>query len=136
MFAKQTPIEREPEFSLKQTRHLAVGVLIAYAISAIVFLGYAMLITYTTVSERSLPMVITITTVLSVLVAGFDASRGATKRGWAWGMAAGGLYVLILAIIMAVMLPTFRLGLHTAIVTLLGLGGGGLGGILGINMKR
>jgi len=110
MFANQQPIEREPEFFLKQARHLAIGVLIAYAISAIVFLGYAMLITYTNVSEQSLPTVITITTVLSVLVAGFDASRGAAKRGWAWGMAAGGLYVLILAIIMAVMLPTFRVG--------------------------
>ncbi|MCL1877884.1 MAG: TIGR04086 family membrane protein [Defluviitaleaceae bacterium] len=119
-----------------QIKHLTLGVLIAYAITAIVFLGYAILITYTNVSERSLPMVIAITTVLSVMVAGFDAARAAETRGWLWGMIAGLVYVLILAGIMLVFLPGFPIDSRTVIVCALGIAGGGLGGVFGINLKR
>jgi putative membrane protein (TIGR04086 family) len=124
------------EFKGKQLKHLAIGVLVAYAITAIALLGYAMLITYTTMSERSLPMVVAITTVLAVLVAGFDAARGAETRGWLWGMVAGFVYVFIMAIIGAVALPVFSFSWHTVVTCILGIAGGGLGGILGINMKR
>ncbi|MDR0271851.1 MAG: TIGR04086 family membrane protein [Clostridiales bacterium] len=119
-----------------QIKHLTIGVCMAYAITAIVFLGYAMLITYTNVSERSLPTVVAVSTVLSVMIAGFDAARGAETRGWAWGMIAGLVYVLIMAAIMIVVLPTFSVDMRTAMVCVLGVAGGGLGGILGINMKK
>ncbi|MCL2604594.1 MAG: TIGR04086 family membrane protein [Defluviitaleaceae bacterium] len=117
-------------------KHLIIGVLIGFAITAIVFLGYAMLITYTQMSERSLPMVVAITTLLSVLVAGFDAARGAHVKGWLWGMGAGFLYIAVLAIIMMVMLPDFGVDGRTVLVTVLAIVGGGLGGILGINVSK
>jgi putative membrane protein (TIGR04086 family) len=108
----------------------------AYAITCIVFLSYAMLITYTNMSERNLPFVVAVTTLLSVMVAGFDAARGAETRGWLWGMLAGLIYVLIMAMIMVIMLPTFAVDMRTILVCVLGIAGGGLGGILGINLKR
>ncbi|MCL2204182.1 MAG: TIGR04086 family membrane protein [Defluviitaleaceae bacterium] len=117
-------------------KHLIIGVLMGFAITAIVFLGYAMLITYTQMSERSLHMVVAVTTLLSVLVAGFDAARAAPYKGWLWGMGAGFLYIAILAIIMMVMLPGFGVDGRTLLVLVLAILGGGLGGILGINVKR
>ena len=123
-------------FSTTQIKHLSIGVLMAYAITGIVFLGFAMLITYTTMSERSLPAIVAVTTILSVMVAGFDAARGAENRGWLWGMAAGFVYILIMAIIMAAFLPVFSIDMKTILISVLGIAGGGLGGILGINMKR
>ena len=123
-------------FTKTQIKHLSIGVLMAYAITGIVFLGFAMLITYTNMSERSLPAVVAITTVLSVMVAGFDAARGAESRGWLWGMAAGFVYILIMAVIMAVLLPVFSVDARTVLISVLGIAGGGLGGIFGINMKR
>jgi len=122
-------------FDKNSFKHLGIGVLMAFAITCIVFLAYAMLITYTDMSERNLPIVVAVTTLLSVMVAGFDAARGATNRGWAWGMGAGFIYVLILAIVMVIMLPTFAVDGRTITVIILGLAGGGLGGILGINLK-
>ncbi|MCL1863856.1 MAG: TIGR04086 family membrane protein [Defluviitaleaceae bacterium] len=119
-----------------QVKHLSIGILMAYAITAIVFLGYAVLITYTNVSERSLPMVVAITTVLSVMVAGFDAARAAENRGWAWGMLAGFIYVIFMAIFMAVLIPEFSAGMRLVTTFALGIAGGGLGGIFGINMKK
>jgi len=124
------------ELGKTQFKHMAVGLLVAYAITSIALLGYAMLITYTNLSERNLPMVVAITTVISVMVAGFDAAKGATSRGWLWGMFAGLAYILIMAVIMVLVLPTFSLDMRTLIVCLLGLGGGGIGGMIGINARK
>jgi len=124
------------EENKSQMRQLVIGVLIGYAVTCIVFLSYAMLITYTQMSERNLPLVIAVTTLLSVMIAGFDAAKGAAQRGWLWGMAAGFTYIAILGIIMTVMLPGFFVDGRTITVVLLSIGGGGLGGILGINVKK
>ena len=120
----------------QQIKHMITGVLMAYAITAIAFLAYALLVTYTNMSERNLPTVVAITTLLSVMVAGFDAAKGAQSRGWLWGMGAGLAYVLILAIIMVTVLPSFAVDGRTLLTTVLGVAGGGLGGILGINLKK
>ena len=119
-----------------QIKNLILGLLIGYAITCIVFLGYSMLITYTEMSESSLPMVIALTTVLSVLVAGFDAARGASRRGWLWGMWAGLAYVVIMAILMMVILRSFMVDGRTITVIALALAGGAVGGMLGINVKK
>lgn len=119
-----------------QLKHMATGVGMALAITAIAFLAYAMLVTYTNMSERNLPTVVAVTTLLSVLVAGFDAARGATHRGWIWGMAAGLAYILVLVIIMAVLLPTFAVDGRTFTTLAIGIAGGGIGGMLGINVKK
>ena len=126
------------ELSIHKTqfKHLVFGVLMAYAITSIAFLAYSMLITYTNMSERNLPTVVAITTLLSVMVAGFDAAKGAPQRGWLWGMGAGLVYVVIMAIIMTVMLPAFAVDGRTFTTIVIGIVGGGLGGILGINLKR
>jgi len=124
------------EENKSQIKQLVIGVMVGYAITCIIFLAYAMLITYTQMSERNLPMVIAITTLLSVMIAGFDAAKGAPSRGWMWGMIAGFIYVAVLGIIMMVMLPGFFVDGRTITVILLSIAGGGLGGILGINIRR
>ena len=124
------------EENKSQIKQLIWGVLMGYAITVIVFLAYAMLITYTQMSERNLPTVVAITTLLSVMVAGFDAAKGAPSRGWMWGMIAGAIYVAVLAIIMFVMLPGFFVDGRTVTVVVLSVAGGGLGGILGINIRK
>ena len=126
------PLTEENKSQIKQ---LIKGVLIGYAITCIIFLAYAMLITYTQMSERNLPTVIAITTLLSVMIAGFDAAKGAPSRGWMWGMIAGAIYIAVLAIVMIVMIPGFFADGRTITVVALAIAGGGLGGILGINIK-
>jgi len=127
------PLTEENKSQIKQ---LVIGVLIGYAITSIIFLAYAMLITYTQMSERNLPTVIAITTLLSVMIAGFDAAKGAPSRGWMWGMIAGLIYAAILAIIMVVMIPGFFADGRTITIVALSIAGGGLGGILGINIRK
>ena len=120
----------------KQIKALVIGVLVAYAITCIVFLGYSTLITYTGMTERNLPMVVAVTTLLSVMVAGFDVAKVADSRGWLWGMGAGLVYILILIILMMSVLERFAVDTRTVTSIVLALAGGGMGGILGINMRK
>jgi len=120
----------------KAIKALVIGVLMGYAITCIVFLGYSMLITYTHMSERNLPMVVAVTTLLSVMVAGFDAAKGAESRGWLWGMGAGLVYILILSALMVGVLQDFAVDGRTLTAIILAIAGGGMGGILGINLKK
>ncbi|MCL2699192.1 MAG: TIGR04086 family membrane protein [Defluviitaleaceae bacterium] len=121
-----------------RTRTSAVvsGVLIGYAITCIVFLGYAMLITYSNFTGQGLPLVVTVTSLAAVLIAGFDAARGAESRGWLWGLIAGFVYILILICIGAWVNNSFQADLRTITLFVLALAGGGLGGMFGINFKR
>jgi putative membrane protein (TIGR04086 family) len=115
---------------------LTMGILVGYAITCIVFLGYSMLITYTNMSEKNLPVVVAITTLVSVMIAGFDAAKGAASRGWLWGMGAGLIYVLILLSLMMTAVRGFAVDGRTVTLIILSIAGGGLGGVLGINTKR
>ena len=120
----------------KQIKALIIGVLMGYAITCIIFLAYSMLITYTHMTEQNLPMVVAVTTLLSVMIAGFDTAKGAESKGWLWGMAAGLVYILILTILMMSVLQRFAVDTRTVTSVVLALAGGGMGGILGINLKR
>ena len=115
---------------------LISGVLMGYAITCIIFLGYSMLITYTSLTEEKMPLVVAGTTLISVIVAGFDAAKGAENKGWFWGIIAGLFYALILMIIMILVLKGFSMDARTLTVFILSLAGGGLGGVVGINFKK
>jgi len=125
-------------FKLKKGQVLSVfmGVVVAYAISAIIFIGTALALTYTNLSEGSLPAIVMIACVISVLVAGFDASRKAENRGWLWGVAAGLLYAVIFIII--IMVSSGNVAFDARKFMLLGLSivGGAVGGAIGINFKK
>ncbi len=112
------------------------GVAMAFAVTWIVFIIYALLLTYTSVTEKGIPAVVMITTIISTLIAGFDAAKGARSKGWMWGMGAGLIYAMILLVIGTWITKRFAMD-RTAITSLITcIGGGGLGGMIGINVKK
>ena len=115
---------------------LISGVLVGYAITCIIFLAYSMLITYTPLTEENMPLVLAIAALISVIVAGFDSARGAENKGWFWGIMAGLIYALILVFIMTLIRKEFFFTFETGLVMLICLAGGGLGGVVGINLKN
>jgi len=126
----------EMDIKRRQILGVVMGVVIAYAITAIVFIGTALGITYTSLQETAVPIIVMITCVVAVIVAGFDASRKADKNGWVWGMVAGGLYALILIFIIIWINGAFIIDSRKIILTLLSVVGGGIGGAIGINFKK
>ena len=112
------------------------GVLVGYAITCIIFLGYSILITYTSMTDEKMPLLVAGATLISVIVAGFDAAKGAENKGWFWGILAGFIYAFILMIIMTLVVKDFLVDSRTATVLVLSVAGGGLGGVMGINFKN
>ena len=115
---------------------LVMGVIIAYAITAIAFIATAIGITYTSLQESTVPVIVMATCVVAVIVAGFDASRRADKNGWVWGMIAGGIYALIMICIIIWISGGFVMDWRKIILVLLSVVGGGMGGAIGINFKK
>lgn len=113
---------------------VCLSVLAAYIITAVVFIVYAALLTYTDLTEKYLQTVITVTMAVSVVLGGFLSGRAVSKRGMVWGVLTGLLYAVIMLIIGSCINPEFSIGGKTALILLVSLCGGGLGGILGINI--
>jgi len=115
---------------------LASGTLIAFAITCTVLIGYAMLITYSTFTGENIPLVVTLTCLVSVIVSGFDSAKGAPSKGWFWGIIAGAIYAVILVSIGVWVNRSFIIDTRTLTLIILSIAGGGLGGVLGINLRR
>lgn len=112
------------------------AVSISFAITAIIFIGYAILITYSSVSEHNLSLVITSTSIISIAIAGFDVARSSENKGWLWGIIAGLIYATILTLIGVIAASKIILCTQTLMLFLLAAASGGVGGIIGINFKK
>lgn len=134
-------IKKERSISREESKDsglfsLTKGTLFAYIITMLVFIIYGVLLTYTDITEKNIQMVVMITTVLSVLVSGFISSRGVSSKGLLFGMIAGGLYAFIMIMISFCILPNIQISSKSAMITILSISGGGVGGIIGINSKK
>jgi len=115
---------------------MAKGMAIAYGITCIFFIAYGLILTYTNVSEQSLPMVALVCTALSSAVAGYDWAKCRKKKGLVMGLAAGLLYALILFLVTALASDAFTMGMSKIMTLIVALAGGGIGGIFGVNGKK
>ena len=131
---RERPRERERNRGLVVS--ILLGVLIAYAITAIFFIGCALALTYTALSEDAVPTVMLVGVAVSVVVAGFDAAKGAEKNGWLWGMAAGLTYAIILICIETWVANSLSVDSRTITSVALAIAGGGFGGVIGINLRK
>lgn len=114
---------------------LISGILIAYAVTCLIFITYAILLTYTSMSDSNTSLVVTITGIVSVAFAGFDAAKGAKNKGWLWGIVAGAIYGIILLCIGAWISKDMTFDTRSVTMMVLCIAGGGLGGVIGINVK-
>lgn len=112
------------------------GIVISWFVTMAVFFIYAMLITYTDMSEKHIATVALVTTALSCMLCGFITARCAKSRGLLWGVLSGGIYMLVLLGAAFAAIPNFAPSPKFAITLALALTGGGLGGIAGINIRR
>ena len=115
---------------------LLTGTLVAYAITCIFFILCALLLRFTPMTEDTVPLIVTISCVVSVAFSGFDAAKAAESQGWLWGLIAGAIYAVILLCIGAWAIQGYRVDLRGVTLIALCVAGGGLGGIFGINFKK
>ena len=112
------------------------GMAIAFAITCIIFIGFGILLTYTSLSEEMLPMVSLGCTALSAAAAGYDWAACMQKKGLLWGALAGLVYAVLLYIITSLAGDSFKLEPSGIMTVIVAASAGAVGGILGVNRKN
>lgn len=114
---------------------LLKGVAIAYAVTFLIFVFYAFILTYTDFSEDYIPLGAIICTALSCFLGGFAAARKNENGGLLWGAVLGVIYTVILVLI-NILAGAENGGVLSKITMLIcAVASGGAGGIVGVNKK-
>ncbi len=133
---KRENVKTKKEMGNSQILCMLKGIVMAYAVTCIIFITYGIVLTYTDVTEEKLPLIALCCTVISAGIAGFDWARCAKARGILWGILAGLAYGVILFVLDGIAGSGFSIVGSKGLMILLAAAGGGVGGILGINMKK
>lgn len=111
------------------------AVLFALGFTLIVFFIAALLLTYTGLSENTIPFITTVTMAISMVLAGFMSAKAGKSRGYLNGGLTGILYALLLYIISMLVSGSFFCNVYILILFAIGITCGAFGGILGVNMR-
>ncbi len=105
-------------------------------IATLIFLCiFAILLTYTNLNENTLPTVVIVITVLSILI-GSQLATGKIKRnGIINGAMVGVLYILTIYLLSSIVTKNFSLSKYSTVMIVASCLVGGIGGIIGVNKK-
>ncbi len=115
---------------------LTKATVFSYVLTAIVFVVYGILLTYTETTEENIQIVVMMTTVISVLIGGIIASKGVNSKGLLFGMLVGIVYSIIMIMVGLCVLPVLKITYKMIMIIILSISAGGIGGIIGINTKK
>ncbi len=122
--------------SNKFIKKIFKGVLISLVVSFVLLAIFAIVLTYTSVSENTIVPVIIVVTGISILVGTILESRKIVKNGIWLGGIIGLIYVLILYIISSLLNADFSINIQSFILILVAIFSGMIGGIIGVNNRK
>ena len=123
------------EHNSNSVMRILKGSIIAMAVTIILLIIFAALLTYTNINENTMPTVIIIITALSILIGSQIATLKIKKNGIINGALVGLIYVAFLYILSGVITKNFSLNNYSIIMIATSLLVGGVGGIIGVNRK-
>ena len=115
---------------------LTKATVFSYVLTAIVFVVYGILLTYTETTEENIQIVVMMTTVISVLIGGIIVSKGVNSKGLLFGMLVGIVYSIIMIMVGLCVIPVLKITYKMIMIIILSISAGGIGGIIGINTKK
>lgn len=119
----------------KTMNNIAKGVGIALLITVILLTIFAILLTYTQISETVIPTVIIVITAISILIGSSIGNIKIKKNGLINGAIIGGIYMITIYLISSILNWNFGLQLQSILMIIVGMIFGILGGIIGVNKK-
>lgn len=109
------------------------NLLLSILISFLLIIVLSIIMSNTSINDNLLnPIIIGIVS-FSLLIGAFNMSKNKKEKGIVFGSLLGFAYILILYIISSIVLMDFSLSMSSLIFVLLGILGGAVGGILGVN---
>ena len=122
-------VQVETKISVK----IAKGILISFLVTLISLFIFSLLLTYTNISERIIPVCIIILTFISILLGTIISMRKLKKNGLINGAIIGGIYVIFLYLVSSILNTGFTMNVYTIIMIIAGMISGVIGGIIAVN---
>ena len=110
------------------------GSILAIIISIILLTIYAALLTYTSIAETTMTIVVITIAGISILIGSSISARKIKKQGMLNGALVGIVYMLALYLISSSTSTGFNMDVKTIIMILVGAIAGMIGGIIGVNV--
>lgn len=111
------------------------AILSACIFALLIFIIMALLITYTNISESIIPMVALIVMIISSLISGMVTGSKMKKKGLVNGALVGLCYMILIIFMSWVLIQDFTIGKTVLIKSIIGIVAGGVGGMIGVNLK-
>lgn len=110
------------------------GMMFSFFLTLISIFLFAVILTYTNISEKVIPTVIIILTFISILIGTIIGTKNIRKNGMLNGAIIGSGYVITLYLISSILNTGFGLNIYTILIMIIGTISGIIGGIIGINI--
>lgn len=104
-------------------------------ITLIGLLVYSIILSYTSVSESTMPTIVIIITAISILIGSTISTSNIKKNGIINGMFVGLIYIAIIYLLSSIVTGNFLLNITSIIMIITSVLTGALGGIIGVNKK-
>jgi len=112
------------------------GILVSYLFTIPMFTIFAYFLKFTDFPLKYMSTAVIITTLLSIVIAGWISTKNVKSKGWLNGAIVGFIYMLILYLVSSIVYREFAINSYVLILLGIGILSGSIGGILGINLKR
>ena len=120
----------------KVIKNVIKGTIISIVTTLLLFLVFALLLTYTNISETTIFPVIVVITGISILLGSSLGNIKIRKNGLLNGGLIGLIYMLVLYFISSCFLGDFSLNSNSFILIIAAILAGMLGGIIGVNISK
>lgn len=111
------------------------GTITAIILSLILLLIFAIILTYTAISENVIKPVIIVISGISILVGSSISTLTIKKNGMINGCLVGLIYILSLYLISSIIVSVFSINLYSLIMIVVCIITGMIGGVIGVNLK-
>lgn len=122
--------------NLSNVKNIFKGTLISIIISIVLLFNFSAILTYTKLSETTMPTIVIIITIISILIGSQITTSNVKKRGIINGGLVGLTYMIILYLISTIITKEFGVSLYSIIMLISSIFAGAVGGIIGINRKK
>lgn len=112
------------------------NIIVAYIITIILFMIYALILSFTNISESTIPIATNLISMLGIFIASSATLIKFKEKGLINGAKVGGVYAILLYIFSGVLGRGFALDGKILVIILLDVIIGMIGGIIGVNFGK
>lgn len=112
------------------------GYLYSMVITCVFLFIYASILVNTKIGENTINIVVISITTVSILIGSSFSCIRVKKNGILNGICIGGLYFITLYLLSSLLYVGFSFNIRSIVMILTGISIGGIGGIIGVNLKK